>query len=104
MRARRSLIPASQPVAVEKRRGGGGPVSGLLFTGNRATAASSADTRIEIGADDAPSPDSPFAPHRAAPAVIWGKRNSNLQMQKIVAVADPLFPIVFNNGKSNWSA
>jgi hypothetical protein len=33
-----------------------------------------------------------------------GERGSNLQVQKIVVGAAPLFPIVFNNGKSNWSA
>lgn len=32
-----------------------------------------------------------------------GERGSNLQVQTIVAIADPLFPIVFNNGKSNSS-
>jgi hypothetical protein len=52
--------------------------------------------------DDALSADSPFAPHRAAPAVI-GKRDSNLRVQKIAGVANPLFPIVFNNGKNNSS-
>jgi hypothetical protein len=37
-----------QPAGVRKWRGGGVPVSGLLFTGSCATAARGGDTRIEI--------------------------------------------------------
>jgi hypothetical protein len=38
----------NQPAGVRKWRGGGVPVSGLLFTGSCATAARGGDTRIEI--------------------------------------------------------
>jgi hypothetical protein len=51
MRARRGRCrrwTKNQPAGVRKWRGGGVPVSGLLFTGSCATAARGGDTRIEI--------------------------------------------------------
>jgi hypothetical protein len=51
MRARRGRCrrwTKNQPAGVRKWRGGGVPVSGLLFTGSCATAARGEDTRIEI--------------------------------------------------------
>jgi len=41
--------------------------------------------------------------HRTRPPLFGASKNSNLQVYKIVAVTHPLFPIVFINGKSNWS-
>ena len=93
----------NQPVAVEKDACRGLPVSSLLFTGSCTTAARSSDTRLEIRADDPQGSGFASASHRTRPPLFGASKNSNLQVYKIVAVTHPLFPIVFINGKSNWS-
>jgi len=93
----------NQPVAVEKDACRGLPVSSLLFTGSCTTAARSSDTRLEIRADDPQGSGFASASHRTRPPLFGASKNGNLQVYKIVAVTHPLFPIVFINGKSNWS-